>query len=823
MNEVAEITQDLGFQLAKLAMWIPLCPIIAAFLIFICQVIMPEKIRDNAVYQTLMKLSSIVGIFASGIIASWIFYHFWIHSPGLGSANGSQVAKYLLFTIDGVEKSWFEVGNHKIMVGILLDNMSVAVVFMVAWVACLIQIFSWGYMKGEKHLVRYYCFHSLFAASMLGMVLSDNFLTFLISWELMGLCSYLLIGFFWLKRSANNAQKKAFLTTRVGDLGFFLGLFILLGIWHQTGQPMTFRFEEFAQLIKEFGVNTAPYSEIIQSNYHFISGIPMYLLTAAALLLFMGTVGKSAQFPLHIWLPDAMEGPTPVSALIHAATMVAAGVYLVARTYFVFDPLGTGFSPALLVVAYIGAFTAFMAATIGVTQYDIKRVLAYSTISQLGYMVMALGVGAMSAAVFHMTSHAYFKALLFLGSGAVIYGCHHVQDMRYMGGLRKYMPITFVVFCAGTLALMGFPLTAGFFSKDMILEHAFGAAYQGHPEMWIVFILGIAGAVLTCFYMTRQIFMVFFGKNRRELIPESERHGHSIEEMTPKESPPVMTIPLIILATFAIFFGWAVSGWTSFGHPDLFNSSLYTPPVHGADHSSDAHASVVINETKPALAQGGHGVAGQAIDRDKTSHGKKTASTHGSANIDSIHETGHGESHGSEHPPWMIIPQLLALFAVILGIASGYRIYFREDGRKMKDSWKKQFPKLYDIVYNKYYCDEYIQRYVVEKLLVFNMFLRAVDIFVIDGFVNAVGTVTVFFTRVTRWFDQGIIDGIVNGVASIVDSMSRAIKYMQSGYVQNYYLLIVFFVLSYMIIMGHNTLFKFKEVFLLIKAQFGAM
>jgi len=812
MNEAAYITGSLGFQLAQLGMWIPLCPIIACFLIFFCQVILPKNIRDSFVYQTLMKTTSILGIGFSGIIATWIFYHFWTHQ--LPVVNGSQVAQTLLFSTETIHKSWFNIGAHEIQVGILLDNMSAAVVFMVAWVAFLIQIYSWGYMKGEKHIVRYYCFHSLFAASMLGMVLSDNFLTFLISWELMGLCSYLLIGFFWLKKSAINAQKKAFLVTRIGDLGFFLGVFVLMGIWLQTGQPITFRFEDFAKLIHEYGINTASFSEIVQYSRQFSNGIPMYLLTAAALLFFMGTIGKSAQFPLHIWLPDAMEGPTPVSALIHAATMVAAGVYLVARTYFVFDPLGTGFSPALLVVALIGAFTAFMAATIGVTQYDIKRVLAYSTISQLGYMVMALGVGAMGAAVFHMTTHAYFKALLFLGSGAVIYGCHHVQDMRYMGGLRKYMPLTFVVFGAGTLALMGFPGTAGFFSKDMIFEHAFGAAYVDHPELWIVFILGITGAVLTCFYMTRMIFMVFFGKNRRELIPESERHGYSIEEMTPKESPAVMTVPLIILAVFALFFGWPVK----YGYSDMFNSSLYVEHHFGGGEQT----AVVINESKPALAQGGQRVTGTTMDRGELAHGHAAADIHGSADVDKLHDTAHSGSH-SAHPSWIIIPQLLALLAVLSGIAAGYWVFFREDGRKMKDSWKRQYPKLYDIVYNKYYCDEYIQRYIVEKLLVFNMFLRAVDMYVIDGFVNAVASVTVFFTRVTRWFDQGIIDGIVNGVAAVIDSISRGIKYMQSGYVQNYYLIIVFCVLSYMIIQGHTTLFNLKAVIALIKAQFGAM
>ncbi|MFH1514961.1 MAG: NADH-quinone oxidoreductase subunit L [bacterium] len=802
MHKVSLTAENLGFELSQMAMWIPLCPIIACFLIFLCQILLPKKIRDNEIYQILMKTTSILGIGFAALIATFIFYHFWTKQLPMSGNQSSQIAASLLFTIDNHITPWFKIGGSEIHIGILLDNMSSTVVFMVTWVACLIQIFSWGYMEGEKHIVRYFCFHSLFVASMLAMVISDNFLTFLIAWELMGLCSYLLIGFFWKKKSATNAQKKAFLTTRIGDLGFFLGIFVILGIYLQCGEAISFRFEDFVSLIHKYGINTSSFSELAglaKKGVDEVAGIPMYLLTAAALLLFMGTVGKSAQFPLHIWLPDAMEGPTPVSALIHAATMVAAGVYLVARVYFVFDPLSMGYSPALVVVAFIGAFTAFMAATIGVTQYDIKRVLAYSTISQLGYMVMALGVGAMTAGVFHMASHAYFKALLFLGSGAVIYGCHHVQDMRYMGGLRKYMPVTFVVFVIGTLSLMGFPLTAGFFSKDMILEHAFGAAYAGgHPEFWIVFLLGLGGAILTCFYMTRQIFMVFFGKNRRELIPEEERHGHSIEKMTPRESPYVMTVPLMILAVFALLYGWAYSPWTSIGHQDMFNSSLYVATSHGG---GGEHSASSVEESQPALAQGGEKVTGQGIDE---------------AHV----ENGGGNSG---HQSWMIIPQLLALLAVALGIFAGYKVFFEEEGRKQKEKWKKQYPKLYDVVYNKYYCDEYVQKYLVEKLLVFNMFLRAVDMYIIDGFVNGIASITVFFTRITRWFDQGIIDGIVNGVASVTMSISRALKYMQSGYVQNYYMLIVVCVLGYMIIQGRATLFKLSEVWDMVMKQFNAM
>jgi NADH-quinone oxidoreductase subunit L len=787
------MTKDLGYQLATYAIWIVALPVLAALAIFILQVFLPGKIRAIETYKNCMKLLSILAIGSSAVLATVIFAQFWMGNDALSMVNGSHVAQRSLFTLDHASKQWFNIGGFNIQVGVLLDNMSVTVLFMVTWVACLIQIFSWGYMKGEDHIVRYYCFHSLFVASMLGMVASDNFLTFLISWEIMGLCSYLLIGFFWRKKSANNAQKKAFLTTRIGDLGFFLGVFIIIGIWIASGKPITFRFEDFANLIKQYGISDISFAEHIRNFNVFVQGIPMYLLTAAALLLFMGTVGKSAQFPLHIWLPDAMEGPTPVSALIHAATMVAAGVYLVARTYFVFDPMGTGHSPALVVVAYIGAITALGAALIGVTQYDIKRVLAYSTISQLGYMVLGLGVGAMGAAVFHLASHAYFKALLFLGSGAVIYGCHHVQDMRYMGGLRKYMPITFVTFLAGTLALMGFPGTSGFFSKDMILHHAFVSSFT-HSEYWIIYIFGVLGATLTCFYMTRQIWMVFFGENRRELIPESERHGHSIEHMKPHEPPWVMLAPLVILATFAIFYGLTLA--VSKQDTALFASSLYVAS-HGGSHQA------AVQESPKTASQGGE-------------HATSSQSTEGSSEHGSV---GKGEAEVGGIVG--MIPMALAIIAVFLGIGAGYRTFFFPDGRQFKESLKKRFAKLYDIVYNKYYCDEYIQVYVIEKFLIFIMLLRAIDMYIIDGFVNGVATVTVLFTRVTRWFDQGIVDGLVNGVAAFVDACSRGIRYMQSGYVQNYYMLVVVSILVYMLIFERASIFNVVKVFNQVWIQLG--
>jgi NADH-quinone oxidoreductase subunit L len=350
---------------------------------------------------------------------------------------------------------------------------------------------------------------------MLLLVLTDNLVGLYAAWELVGLCSYLLIGFWFEKPEAARAAKKAFIVTRVGDAGFAIGIFLTFAVTGMLGFSEIFNFAEKASTqAKE-------------------------LLTLAALFLFCGAIGKSAQFPLHIWLPDAMEGPTPVSALIHAATMVAAGVYMVGRLYPLFALQGFAQNPALTVVAWIGGFTAFLAATIAVAQDDIKRVLAYSTISQLGYMLMGLGVGGFTAGLFHLVTHAFFKALLFLGSGSVIHAVHH-NDMKRMGGLKDYMPITFVTYLIGMAALAGIPPCAGFWSKDEILA----AAFHSHiPGAKALFALGLVTAFLTAFYMTRQIGLVFFGKLR-------DHHAH------PHESPPVMTIPLIVLAFFSATVGF---------------------------------------------------------------------------------------------------------------------------------------------------------------------------------------------------------------------------------------------------------------------------
>ena len=395
-----------------------------------------------------------------------------------------------------------------------LDPLSAIMILVVTGVGSLIHIYSTGYMWEEPGYHRYFSYLNLFMFAMLILVLGSSFLLLFVGWEGVGLCSYLLIGFYADRHSAANAGKKAFLVNRIGDLGFLIGMMLI--------------FVEFGSLRFQ-----DVFPQIVSGHYPLNAPI----LVAIALALLVGVTGKSAQIPLYVWLPDAMEGPTPVSALIHAATMVTAGVYLIARCNALYQMAPT----AMFVVGLIGALTALFAATIGMAQFDIKRVLAYSTVSQLGYMVMATGVGAFAAGIFHLMTHAFFKALLFLGSGSIIHAIHHQQDMRYMGGLRKYMPVTFWTFAVATLAISGIPPFSGFFSKDEILWQAFASPY-GHRLFWF---LGTLAAGITSFYMFRLLFMTFYGEERFD--EHTREHLH--------ESPRNMTIPLQILAILAIIAG----------------------------------------------------------------------------------------------------------------------------------------------------------------------------------------------------------------------------------------------------------------------------
>src|SRR5258708_379909 len=499
------------------------------------------------------------------------------------------VAFYLAFKSGGALESttplfdhlwtWIQVGTFRADFGLAMDRLSGLYVLFVTFVAFLIHVFAVGYMHDDEGFYRFFAYLNLFMFSMLTLVLADNFLLMFVGWEGVGLCSYLLIGYYTDRKEAGDAAKKAFITNRVGDWGFVLGIMLTFYLTSSVGQGSISFFStpqgvtSALQTIGSMGVNAFTWNAI------FAGGA-----TSIAVLLFIGATGKSAQIPLFVWLPDAMAGPTPVSALIHAATMVTAGVYMVVRCSAIYTHAPT----AMFIVAIIGAATALFAATIGIAQNDIKKVLAYSTISQLGYMFLACGMGAFVAAIFHVMTHAFFKAQLFLGSGSVIHGMHHEQDMRRMGGLRKYMPITWLTMCAGWLAISGVPIFAGFFSKDEILWKTWSGHIADAPPalgkaLWFI---GAVTALLTAIYMTRLMVMTFWGNERfrEKSLAHGHGDGHASVTHEPHESPLTMTIPLIVLAILSTVGGlvgvpYALSSLTG-GHPENYFERTLEPAVN---------------------------------------------------------------------------------------------------------------------------------------------------------------------------------------------------------------------------------------------------
>jgi NADH-quinone oxidoreductase subunit L len=504
MQETISFTPQLGASTIAQLLWlVPAMPIVASGVIAVLK--QPKRRTASALAIGSLAFSLLLALVAFGhVLAGWL--------------RGAAVRDTWNFT-------WLQFGSTNVDLGWVLDPLSAVMLVMVTFVGLLIFIYSTGYMAHDQNYTRFFCFLSLFAGAMLGVVIANSILLFFMCWELVGLTSYLLIGFWYQKPSAAAAAKKAFLTTRVGDVFFLLGIVWLFG---QTGTLLFYN-------------NGAGSIEP-----HALLGLLLersaFGLTAAGaigLLIFAGAAGKSGQFPLHVWLPDAMEGPTPVSALIHAATMVAAGVYLIARLYplMAAGALTGGTTTALTIVTWVGAFTAVFAALIAVAQNDIKRILAYSTVSQLGYMMAGLGMGGVAVGMFHLITHAFFKALLFMGTGSVIHGCYEEQDVRRMGGLWSKMPWTFGTYAIGMMALSGVPIFfSGFWSKDGILEAAKHFSVSKGPFYMLVF-----GASLTSFYITRQVSYVFFGSYRG--------HGQA------HESPKSMTVPLAILAFFAIALG----------------------------------------------------------------------------------------------------------------------------------------------------------------------------------------------------------------------------------------------------------------------------
>ncbi len=571
--------------------------------------------------------------------------------------------------------TWFLSGNFRVEGVLLVDPLSILMTLVVSGVAFLIHVYSTGYMAGDPGYRRYFTYLNLFTFSMLTLVLGGNFLVLFVGWEAVGLCSYLLIGFWFHKKSAADAGRKAFIVNRIGDFGFALGILLI--------------FRTFGTL--EFGEVFTSAGEL------FPLGAPV--ITAIALLLFMGATGKSAQIPLYTWLPDAMEGPTPVSALIHAATMVTAGVYMVARcsALFVLSPL------ALAVVAVVGLATAVYAASIGLVQNDFKRVLAYSTISQLGYMFLACGVGAFAVGIFHLMTHAFFKALLFLVAGAVIHALAGEQDIRNMGGLRSKLPVSYWTFVVAALAIAGVFPFAGFFSKDEILWETL---LTRGPLVWG---LGALGALMTAFYMFRLLFLVFHGEARHD------KHVH-----TPSSS---IRIPLVALAALS-----AIGGLV--GAPILFGRHL-------------------VKEFLSPVFQTGAGLAGVAAGHADAATGHVLAGEHAASG-------GHLEM--SE-----LSMALVSVSIALLGIVLAYRFYVISP--ELPERLKERFKRIYTLLFNKYYVDEAYDFLFVRPLVSFATALwRYFDALIIDGGVNGSAAIVEVSSRLLRRVQTG---GLQNYALSI--------------------------------------------------------
>jgi NADH-quinone oxidoreductase subunit L len=632
---------------------------------------------------------------------------------------------------------WMSSGDLQIPLRFRLDPLSSLMILVVTGIGSLIHIYSTGYMHEETdaEYARYFSYLNLFAAFMLVLVLGANFPVMFVGWEGVGLCSYLLIGFWFRKKSAADAGKKAFVVNRIGDFGFMLGMLLVFVTFG------TLDFQEVAAAAAQRAPETAGWG----------------VMTFATLLLFVGATGKSAQIPLYVWLPDAMEGPTPVSALIHAATMVTAGVYMIGRNAVLFEHAPT----TLAIVAGIGVATALMAGTIGLVQNDIKRVLAYSTVSQLGYMFLAMGVGAFSAGIFHLYTHAFFKALLFLGSGAVIHALGGEQDVRNMGGLKKYLPITYWTFVIGALAIAGVPLLSGFFSKDEILFKTYTAeSTPGHTLMWVI---AVMTSLMTATYMFRLVFLTFHGERRHDapappVHPEEEEpvagadahgshapaHGHAPAHAaaahapaaaaqaghghgggpghTPHEAPWSMAIPLILLA-----IGSVVAGYVGIPHALHGSNRIesFLEPSFEA-HAAASHQTVGADPAAPAETRPAGGAA----------------------------EDAHADT-GTEL-------NLMIFSSVIALVGIGLACYFWLFNRSAADALARSFAPIYRLLLGKYYVDEVYDATIVQPVK------------------------TLSTGGLWKGVDEGLIDGTVNGVGLVVRGGSAALRRTQTGSIRTY-------------------------------------
>ena len=595
---------------------------------------------------------------------------------------------------------WIHVGGLHVDIAFGVDPLSAVMILVVTGIGGLIHVYATGYMHDDPGYWRFFAYLNLFTFAMLTLVLGDNLLLMFVGWEGVGFCSWGLIGF-WHKELPNTtAGNKAFIVNRVGDFGFVLGIFLLFWSLAPSGEP-TLVFRELVERVNAL-------------RGQFMWGLPV--ATAVTLLLFVGATGKSAQIPLYVWLPDAMAGPTPVSALIHAATMVTAGVYMIARLNFLFSMA----PETLALVAVIGAATALLAATIALAQNDIKRVLAYSTVSQLGYMFLAMGVGAYAAGIFHLMTHAFFKACLFLGAGSVIHAMGGEQDMRKMGGLWSHLPATSRTFLVATLAIAGCPPLAGFFSKDEILWQAWSSTF-GSGLLWVVAVL-VAG--MTAFYMFRQVFMVFFGECRAD--HETQHHLH--------ESPPVMTVPLWLLAGGAI-----LAGWLGFPHHSLFEGWL-----------------------EPVM---GHYAAATASHAETPNLGLELA---------------------------LMAISVAVAFA---GFGFAYLMYFRH--RLRPETFSDALGGVpYRVVLNKYYVDELYDLVFVRGGLLLCRLIAWFDLHVIDGIVNLSAAIVRGWAWLFGLIDLYIVDGAVNAVANGTYFIGRRVRNVQTGAISAYLYVVLIGVLG---------------------------
>ncbi|MDT7604083.1 MAG: NADH-quinone oxidoreductase subunit, partial [Acidobacteriota bacterium] len=708
-----------------------------------------------------VRSEGFIGVVACGSVAVSAVFALLI--AFLGSQGGVLSSKEPA-TVMSHLWTWLEVGTFRADFGFAMDRLSGIYVCFITFVGFLIHLFATGYMHGDRSFYRFFAYLNLFMFMMLTLVLADNLLLMFVGWEGVGLCSYLLIGYYTDRQEAGDAAKKAFVANRVGDWGVILGIMLIFAL---TG---SISFFDKVNVTNALGHTVAP----VRSALQLIAAMPTEAftwhalfaggVTSAALLLFIGATGKSAQIPLYVWLPDAMAGPTPVSALIHAATMVTAGVYMIVRCSAIFTHAPT----TMFIVAIIGAATAIFAATIGLAQNDIKKVLAYSTVSQLGYMMLACGVGAFVAAIFHVMTHAFFKALLFLGSGSVIHGMHHEQDMRRMGGLKKYMPVTFAAMATGWLAISGFPLLSGFFSKDEILWKTWSTNAVAIPRgagqaLWFV---AAVTAGLTAIYMTRLMVMTFWGterfreahaddhapahddadkhltSNETDFFEEEEHEEHAHAPVEPHESPWTMTVPLVVLAILSAVGGligvpYALSGGVL---PNYFEQTL-EPAVaraperdgESAQNSAAAASNRVGESLRTPAAHGNEGALPQSV--------------------------GEGEqgAHAAERAPDPSEVSKERLFTGIsiviglVGISIGWAYFKRRPLARM--------PRLLE---NKYYVDELYDAAII----------------------NPIKT----GSREGLWkiFDVGVIDGLVNAIARGTRELGGGARRVQQGFVRGY-------------------------------------